>query len=246
VATSYSKFKPDSRVVLFYTLVHPSGHEVRIMEKTFTISSSGSGVFETTWTVPWDDYLVTDRTNSAEQGVFINVKSSSSLGNVASTGRFRLSRQGRSLLASPRPDSVQRDVIHAQWDPSLLSYFVPTDSLRGKNVVSEEVTFQLLCVKELGQSAQGRLDKKKEGEEAWEVERHLLRPEASDGHSAPNTGNALLRIPDHLKDQSHCQRFSLRVSSAAFSNVGGMSDGTFTLAPRPSQASVARAPALFV
>jgi hypothetical protein len=71
----YSDFNPLEETVLFYSIQKSDSHTRPIMQRNFTSSSTGSGIFEASWTVPWDFTFAGDGSEDMQ----IIVKASNSI-----------------------------------------------------------------------------------------------------------------------------------------------------------------------
>jgi hypothetical protein len=86
ISFEYSEFNPSEKIILFY-FIQRLDVEYPIMQKNFTTSESGSGIFEGSWTVPWDYILA----GVGKNDTVISVRATNSISKTFNSESFGLS-----------------------------------------------------------------------------------------------------------------------------------------------------------
>jgi hypothetical protein len=208
----YSGFNPSEEIILFYFL-QMSDAEYPIMQKNFTTSESGYGIFEGSWTVPWDYILA----GVGKNDTVISVRASNSISKTFDSESFGLSvfTDSDGIFSSPSASEViMIDTPYTlRWTADLLHYFQP-DSMGGflgEDIVATQVVFEVVAEKI---SINGSVT-------SSTMYRNLTQGPVY------NTGECVVTFQSVLLDMGDC--FYINVKSTNNSDTYGWSKSYFTL-----------------
>jgi Concanavalin A-like lectin/glucanases superfamily len=208
----YRGFNPSEEIILFYS-VQRSDAEYPIMQKNFTTSKSGSGIFEGSWTVPWDYILAGVGTNDT----VISVRATNSISKTFNSELFGLSvfTESDGIFSSPRASEVILiDTPYTlRWAADLLHYFQPNSlgGLLGDDVVATHVVFEVVAEKQFINGS---------------VKSSMIYQNLTQG-PVNNTGECFVTFQPALLDMGN--RFYINVKSTKNSDTYGWSKSYFTL-----------------
>jgi hypothetical protein len=209
----YSDFNPLESTILFYSIQKSDGNTHPIMQRNFTSSSTGSGIFETSWTVPWDFALAGEGRDNTQ----VVVKVSNSLFNSYKSESFAttLFTEEDGIFSAPHAFEVIAVMTPytLRWASTLLHYFRPTQwgTGFGEEVQSSAVTFEVVAERIfLNGSVRSSIPY-----------RNLTQGPVS------NTGECVVTFPESLLDTG--DRFYISVHAKGNSETSGWSKAYFTL-----------------
>ena len=209
----YSDFNPFEETVLFYS-VQKSDSEIRpIMQRNFTSSDTGSGVFEASWTVPWDFAYAGVGTDDMK----IIVKASNSIVDKFKSEPFgtTLFTEHDGIFSAPHAhESIPVGTPYTlRWASDLLHYFRPSSwgTGFGEEVQSSEVIFEVTEEKLFPNGT---------------VQTSTFHRNLTQG-PVPNTGECVVIFPRSFLGTS--DRFYITVRSKENSETAGWSKAYFKL-----------------
>lgn len=209
----YSGFVPREEVYLFYA-IRKSGIENPIMQRNITTSSTGAGVFDTTWTIPWDQSLAGEGPDNTQ----IIVRGSNVLLDIYKSPTFEtiLFTETDGIFTAPSiSEIVPTDTPYKlRWDAKLLAYFEPIlyGSYIGSEVPVANVTFEVVGEK---MSANGTVVLS-----SLTYRNLILKP-------VPNSGECIVSFPSNLTDSG--DRFYIIIRSVENGQSSGWSKNYFQL-----------------
>ena len=150
ISVFYQDYIPNKKTTLIYTLVNSDSNEThQVMTKDFTVSSTGTGVFEANWIVPWDTHLESNSTWT------ISVQGSNNLNvppSVATESiQMEIYDDYASIFESPADmEIVQVDTPYTlRWNKDLLKRYAVVDPQSGYGITQECPIVQLMLVTEV-------------------------------------------------------------------------------------------------
>ena len=211
----YSGFNPMEETAAFYSVLK-SGNAHPIMQRNFTSSATGSGIFEASWTVPWDDFLA----GEGSDDIRIDVRASNSLFGIYSSDPFKTTifTEKDGIFLTPRASEIVPIEMPytLRWTSSLLHYFEPAywGADLGDDITSSEVEFEIIAEKLFPNAT---------------VQSFIHFRNLTVG-PVPNTGECVVTFPRSLLSMG--DRFYITVKSSENSATSGWSKAYFTLADK--------------
>ena len=145
----YSDFNPLEETVLFYSFQKSNNEMHPIMLKNFTSSSTGSGIFEASWSVPWDFVFAGEGLDNMN----IIVTASNSILDEFRSESFgtTLFTDRDGIFSAPRAhESIPVETPYTlRWASALLHYFRPSQwgTGFGEEVQPSMVNFEVIAEK---------------------------------------------------------------------------------------------------
>jgi hypothetical protein len=208
----YSGFNPSEDIILFYS-IKTLDSEHQIMQRNFTTSKSGSGVFEGMWSVPWDFSLSGKGANSTQ----IIVKASNSVEKKFDSKPFGITlfTETDGIFTSPSTaESIPVGKLYTlRWAADFLHYFKPAywGAELGEEVITSDVIFEIVAERVLPNGL---------------VNTSVSYQNLTQG-PVPNTGECVVTFPRTLLGMG--DRFYINVISTNNSDTHGWSADYFTL-----------------
>ena len=209
----YSDFNPLEETVLFYSIQKSDSQTRPIMQRNFTSSSTGSGIFEASWTVPWDFTFAGDGSEDMQ----IIVKASNSIVDKFESEMFAttLFTEHDGIFTAPHAhETVPAETPYTlRWASALLHYFRPAHwgTEFGVEVESSEVTFEVTEERLFPNGS---------------VQSSISHKNLTQG-PVPNTGECIVIFPRSLLGTS--KRFYITVMSIDNTETAGWSKAYFNL-----------------
>ena len=211
---AYDGYPSQEAITLFYSFTKTSGEVMSIMMHHFNTSTTGTGVLEATYIVPWDEFLSEEWPQKTSQ---ITVKTSTDMSKEYTTSGFgvKIFTEVDGIFLSPaHGEMVPVDTPYeVKWNSSLLKIFVPNAWNRpdGKMVMAHTVVFEL-CGESLATNGTVLL--------SWCDNFNQDQPYL-------NVGSAQVVFSSNLTTRA--DRFYLNVHSQRHLSVYGWSPGYFRL-----------------
>ena len=208
----YKGFNPLEDIILFYS-VKTLDSEHQIMQRNFTTSESGSGVFEGMWSVPWDFSLSGKGANNTQ----IIVKASNFIEKKFDSEPFGLTlfTETDGIFSSPSTaEAIPVGKPYTlRWTADFLHYFKPIywGAELGEEVVTSEVIFEIVAERVLPNG---------------KVNTSVSYRNLTQG-PVPNSGECVVTFPRTLLGMG--DRFYINVISTNNSDTHGWSADYFTL-----------------
>jgi Concanavalin A-like lectin/glucanases superfamily len=212
VLFKYSGFNPSEDIILFYS-IKTLGSEHQIMQRNFTTSKSGSGVFEGIWSVPWDFSLSGKGANSTQ----IIVKASNSIEKKFDSEPFGITMFTETDGIFSSPSTAEAIPVGKpytlRWTSDFLHYFKPAywGAELGEEVITSEVIFEIVAERILPNGL---------------VNTSVSYRNLTQG-PVPNIGECVVTFPRTLLGMG--DRFYINVISTNNSDTHGWSADYFTL-----------------
>lgn len=218
----YSDFNPLEETLLFYS-VQKSNNEVHpIMQRNFTSSSTGSGIFEAHWSMPWDFVFAGEGLDNMN----VIVTASNSILDEFKSEPFgtTLFTDQDGIFSAPRAhESIPVETPYTlRWASALLHYFRPSQwgSGFGEEVQPSEVNFEVIAEKLFPNGS---------------VQSSTPHSNLTQG-PVPNTGERVVIFPQSLLDTS--DRLYIIVRAEDNRETAGWSKAYFKLTARQGARSV--------
>ena len=218
----YSDFNPLEETVLFYSIQKSDSQTRPIMQRNFTSSSTGSGIFEASWTVPWDFTFAGNGSDDMQ----IIVKASNSIVDKFESEPFAttLFTEHDGIFTAPHAHEIipVETPYTLRWASALLHYFRPAHwgTGFGVEVESSEVIFEVTEERLFPNGS---------------VQSSISHRNLTQG-PVPNTGECVVIFPRSLLGTS--ERFYITVMSKDNTETAGWSKAYFKLTPERRVESV--------
>lgn len=209
ISVLYEGYIPNANTTMIYSLVNSDSSEMQVvMTKDFTVSSTGAGVFDAHWVVPWDTHLESNCT------WIISVQGSNNLDNPPSVStegiQMELYDDYDSIFESPTDmEIVQVETPYIlRWKKGLLRRYTVVDPQSGYGFMQECPIVQIILVAEVSNV----------------TSEYVVQTQLHNATWINNTGQYNLEFDDSLL--LHNASYYVTVNCYELTNIFGWSGGS--------------------
>lgn len=209
----YDDLPVNELTTLFYSLITSDGSEYLLMDKSFSASEQGHGVFKSKWNIPWDSRFQSNGVDA----FYISVRSSSHILYTFQSNAFYLSMFSHlDTIFQEGPidgQSINLDTpIHLKWNPLSLNYFIKDvhSPYSGKEEVAYLIVFNIFA-EHLNEN----------GTTSSQAIMNFTKT------NIINNGSCDITFPSYLSSLG--EKFYITINSIKYSNIWSWSSGYFYL-----------------